>query len=62
MENVGAGIDTPTHLDAAGELLRRFLGPIVASLVGNEPFTRVWPPGGLWLAEASQIGGGASHV
>ncbi|MDE0036754.1 MAG: nucleotidyl transferase AbiEii/AbiGii toxin family protein [Gammaproteobacteria bacterium] len=45
---VGADADAPARLEDAGEELRRFLGPVCASLIEGRPFTRVWPIGGTW--------------
>lgn len=43
-----AEIDGPIRLDAAGEIVMRFLGLIYESLVSGEAFTLTWHAGGPW--------------
>lgn len=40
----------PRTLAEAVRILREFLEPVWQSAVRNEPFDRVWPPGGPWRA------------
>ncbi len=57
---IGTDIDGPTHLVAAGEELRRFLGPVCDSLTEESPFPQAWPAGGPWQPGVQvRAGGGA---
>ena len=38
----------PGTLAEAGDIVRRFLGPVWQSAVRDEPFDLIWPPGGPW--------------
>jgi hypothetical protein len=52
LARLGSEMGVPATLEATGEMLRRFLGPVAESLGRNELYTRVWPAGGPWRAGA----------
>jgi type I restriction enzyme S subunit len=41
----------PADFDAAGELIRQFLGPVWSALAENVAFASVWRPGDAWNSE-----------
>lgn len=52
--------DGPLVLSDVGDRIRRFLGPVHASIVRDEPFRRRWSPGGPWRPIGEEGGGGAN--
>ena len=51
----------PGSLVEAGEVVRRFIGPVWRSAVQEEPFDLFWPPGGPWARRSESLGGGVGN-
>ena len=53
--------DGPAGLVDAGDEIRRFLGPVCDSMIGDVPFVGTWPAGGPWRRDRREPSGGGAR-